>query len=285
MRKTATSFFSFAFLLFAAAPDLSAQGGLFCDTTSNICIYSNYDGGTLTINVDQNIPNLKIGIVSYEYSVINITGTYAGNVTKVWYAGYDGGNNPCNLNPPYTTSISGVPNSVDTITLYPPATVSDPNGYTSIICGYSCGTGNQGGCNTAQQIAGFFMNKFGGNNIRFHQTNYNCWPSTAVNISAGGNCCQLPLGTSVTERPGLYEVKHYPNPADESLTIELSSPFAAETRAVITDALGRDVQISTISLQAGPNKFSLNTGSLAAGMYVLKLSGEGQTVYRKIQVN
>lgn len=282
MKRTATSLFCIASLF--AAGSLRAQGGMFCDTTSNICIYSNYDGGDLTINVDQNIPNLKIGIVSYEFSRITITGPYVGNVTKVWYAGYDGNNNHCNLQQPWTSSISGVSASVDTITLMPPATVSDPNGYSSIICGYSCGTGNQGGCNTAQQIAGFFMNKFGGTTIRYHQTNYNCWPSSPVNISGGGNCCQVPIGMAVAEQPGLKEIKCYPVPAGETLTIEFAASTPAEVGAVLIDALGREVAETKMITETGVNKLTVPTYALAAGVYMLRLSGAVETVYRKVQV-
>jgi len=40
--------------------------GSVCNPSGNLIIYSNYDGGILTINVDQNIPNLIIGISTYE---------------------------------------------------------------------------------------------------------------------------------------------------------------------------------------------------------------------------
>lgn len=39
--------------------------GMTCDPQGNVAIFSNYDGGALTISVDQNIPDLKIGVVSY----------------------------------------------------------------------------------------------------------------------------------------------------------------------------------------------------------------------------
>jgi hypothetical protein len=48
-----------------------------CDQDGNVVIYSNYDGGTLNINCDQNIPNLKIGICTYEPVIVNIDGPFA----------------------------------------------------------------------------------------------------------------------------------------------------------------------------------------------------------------
>jgi len=282
MKRTITQLMSIALLALAAPA--AAQTGVFCDTTSNIVIYSNYDGGTLTINVDQNIPNLKIGVVSYEYSVITIQGPFASNVTQVWYAGYDGSNNHCNLSPPHTSSISGVPNSVDTITLYPPATMSDPNGWSNIICAYQCAGGNQGGCNTVEQVADFFMTKFGGNSIRYHRTQYGCWPANAVNISAGGNCCLLPIGTGLSEQQQLEAMKLYPNPAAKETFVELDLKQAAEGKLTLVDMLGREVMRRDVRFEAGNNKINLNTEMLPAGLYLLKLQAGENSAQRKLEV-
>lgn len=166
---------------------LNAQSPAICDTTANIMIFSNYDGGYLNINVDKNIPNLKIGITSYENARITISGTYASNVTAVWYAGYNSTNNHCGLTS--GTSINGAP-LVDSILIVPPATLNDPNGYNFIICAYDCDTlNNQGGCNTVKQLNHFFQSKFGGT-IYSHHTQYGCWlNSSNYLVSQGGNCC------------------------------------------------------------------------------------------------
>jgi len=101
---------------------LSAQ---ICDSSGNVLIYSNYDGSgntpasRLNINVDVNIPNLKIGICSYERVTVDISGTYVGNVTQVIYAGYNGTtNNHCGSTA--TTVITGVPVSIITYNYRPP---------------------------------------------------------------------------------------------------------------------------------------------------------------------
>ena len=170
--------------LLVLAFELSAQ---FCNTSGNVIIFSNYDGGALTISVDQNIPNLKIGVCSYEDCAITITGPYASNVTQVLYAGFQGNNDHCNLGLAGTT-ISA-PSSATTAVLFAPsAGFPDPNGNASIICAYSCQTSNQGGCNTAQQIASYFLNQFGGQ-LYLYYTQYGCWPTSAIPISSGGTCC------------------------------------------------------------------------------------------------
>ena len=83
-----------------------------CGLADNLIIYSNYDGGTFTINVNEDLPNLAIGIVSYQPAVVTITGPYAGNVVAVAYAGR--GSAP-------STSVTGVAPSLVTIETLPPA--------------------------------------------------------------------------------------------------------------------------------------------------------------------
>ena len=172
-------------LLLATMGPVYAQ--TLCNAAGNVVVYTNYDGGQLTINVDQNIPNLKIGICTYEDCSVIITGPFAGNVTAVRYAGMQGDNDNCGLGITSTT-VSGVPTSIVTVLFVPPVTQSDPNGFGSMTCGYSCGTGNQGGCNTASQIASYFTSVFGGT-LRSYFTQYGCWPVGALQVSSGGNCC------------------------------------------------------------------------------------------------
>ena len=164
-----------------------------CNTNGNLMLYTNYDGGTLTINVDQNIPNLKIGICSYEACYINLTGTFLSNVTEVRYAGYNGSNNnSCGSSIP-TTTIVGAPGTATTTVVYAPtATVVNSNGYGTIICGYSCNNNlYQGGCNTVDQIEGYFLGYFAGSTLFAHKVQYGCWTGTQ-SLSVGGNCCPPP---------------------------------------------------------------------------------------------
>jgi hypothetical protein len=173
-----------------------------CNAAGNVFIFSNYDGsretvaGRLNLVVNVNIPNIKIGICSYERVTVNITGAFAGNVTRVLYAGYNGTTN-CNCYWPstpagcmVTSTITGVPAGIISYSYLPPATYSDPNGYNSIICAYQCAGGNQGGCNTPAQVVSYFMSAFGsGNTFNSHRTQYNCWAGATYSLSTSGNCC------------------------------------------------------------------------------------------------
>lgn len=168
-----------------------------CNQNGNIVIFSNYDGGTLNINVDVNIPNLKIGIVSYEAVEVNFSGTYVGNITAVEYAGYN--NSPNNNCSPSiaTTAFTGQPGGVTpNIEFLPPVSFNDPDGYTGMVCAFSCGSGSQGGCNTAEQVYAYFEDLFSGT-VYTHETQYGCWGGVTQNISDGGNCCAAPPAAPV----------------------------------------------------------------------------------------
>lgn len=157
-----------------------------CNPDGNVVVFANYDGGIININCDVDIPNLKIGVITYEWTQINITGPFADNVTAVTYAGFNAQNNHCGLgNQP--TSVNGVPQNLVNILFAPPATQSDPNGNNSMICAYSCGTGSQGGCNTSNQVANYFTTVLGGV-LHSYVTQYACWGGATFNIS-DNTCC------------------------------------------------------------------------------------------------
>ncbi|MFN5295522.1 MAG: gliding motility-associated C-terminal domain-containing protein [Flavobacteriales bacterium] len=178
-----------------------------CNGTGNVAIYSNYDGGTLNINVDQDIPNLKIGICTYEPVEINITGPYVSNVTEVLYAGFNNStnNNACNLGI-LTSSISGVAPSITQILTAPPVGYEPLHGNGSggwggafggpgIMVGVSgqCDTLYvAGGGNTPDEVVYYFLTAFD-DDLLFHHTQYDCWLTEVYDISDGGNCCVNPL--------------------------------------------------------------------------------------------
>jgi hypothetical protein len=195
----------FLFVCFICT-SLSLKAQLICNPNANLILYSNYDGGTLNINVDVNIPNIKIGICSYEAVTINLSGAYVGNVTEVKYAGYNSANNNhCGTPIIATTTINGAPVGATTsITFAPSSPLANTNGNGSIICGYSCSvTTNQGGCNTIDQIEAYFLNQFPGSTLRMHKVQYGCWPAAAHSVSLGGTCCltSSPNPLSVTTTP------------------------------------------------------------------------------------
>lgn len=177
-----------AILLFSIS--IASKAQLICSPNGSIVLFTNYDGGTLNINVDVNMPNLKIGIVSYEAVSVVLSGAYVNNVTEVHYAGYNSPNTNCGVPGIPGTVITGAPVGVTpVIAVAPTSPLANANGYPFIICGYSCDTNvAQGGCNTIDQIQAYFMGQFPGSIIRMHKVQYNCWSGTQ-SISSGGTCC------------------------------------------------------------------------------------------------
>ncbi len=173
-----------------------------CNPTGNLIIFSNYNGGELNIDVDVNIPNLKIGVCSYEPVQVTISGSFSSNVTQVIYAGFNStqNNNNCGIGN-FPTSIVGVPTSNQSILTIPPVTSTNANGYNfGIICASSCNiNAYQGGCNTIDQIVNYFTSNLGGT-LNSLNVQYDCWVnSTNYAVSAiSGTCCTLPAVAPVT---------------------------------------------------------------------------------------
>ena len=178
----------------------SLFGQTVCNQNGNLAIFSNYDGGIVTIDVDQNIPNLVIAICTYEPVQVTITGAFAGNVVQVIYAGFNStqNNNNCGQGN-FITSISGVPDSITSILTNPPVGYTPvhgngagPWGGTMIGASGQCDTlTNAGGVNTPDEIVYYFENATN-SDLYFHNTQYGCWQNSTLTISQGGNCCIEP---------------------------------------------------------------------------------------------
>ena len=78
----------------------------------------------------------------------------------------------------------------------------------------------------------------------------------------------------------------YPNPANEAVNIVYSLSKAAKVSIEALDITGRNVQfIIEESQGAGAHNIHVNTSSLAAGAYLLKLSVNREAAYRKLIIN
>ena len=230
-----------------------------CDPTGNWILFANYDGGNLNIVVDQNIPNLKIGICTYEPVNVTFSGPFASTVTEVLYAGFNSAQNNNNCGFPITTSsFTGINPAILTVNVAPPVTIISPpnpnyfnipNGWNNgIICLYSCNVdANQGGCNTVDQVLAYFQSQFGGV-LRGLNVQYNCWDSnTPLTVSAqAGNCCGacVPDAVSINQTvcndqfPYLWNGLTFNGPGTQSVTL--------------TNAAGCD-SIVTLDLAVNPN--------------------------------
>lgn len=211
-----------------------------CDPAGNVMVLSNYNGGVLNINVDQDIPNLKVGICTYEAVEVDFSGPYVGNITAVIYAGFDGGNNTCGTGPP-TTVINGVP--PDIVMQYSQTLgniaianyLGEPLGggvppLVNCITGAEgeCSTSTSGGGNSAPQIAQFFLAEFGVGSLLYgHFVQYDCFNGSYA-LSDGGNCCLTETGTPpnpIYVGPATYDFIPYTDTllCSGSITIDLGA--------------------------------------------------------------
>ncbi|MFN4932110.1 MAG: hypothetical protein ACK5HE_11940, partial [Bacteroidota bacterium] len=210
---------------------INAPVNITCNPTGNLILFTNYDGGELNIHVDVNIPNLKIGICSFEPVTVNITGAFSSNVTQVLYAGFNPtqGNNNCGFGI-LNTTINGVPASNYTILTQPPTTISSPNGYNAgIICAYSCDMSNwQGGCNTIDQITDYFTSQLGGTLYSLN-AQYCCWqPSNIYAVSSlSGACCLNTSTNTVISYTGSPYCANIAAPQNVNITGSTLGSFTA----------------------------------------------------------
>jgi gliding motility-associated-like protein len=230
-----------------------------CDPNGNWILFANYDGGNLNIVVDQNIPNLKIGICTYEPVNVTFSGPFVNTITEVLYAGFNSAqnNNNCGF-PISTSSFNGINPVILTVNVAPPVTIISPpnpnyfnipNGWNNgIICLYSCNVdANQGGCNTVDQVLAYFQSQFGGV-LRGLNVQYNCWDSnTPLTVSAqAGNCCGacVPDAVSLNQTvcndqfPYVWNGLTFNGPGTQSVTL--------------TNAFGCD-SVVTLALSVNPN--------------------------------
>lgn len=253
--------------------------GLLCDPAGDLILYSNYDGGLLTIDVDEDIPGLRIGVVSYEFVKVVVTGPFAGNVTRVDYAGFNGNNDHCGLGTLASTTIGGAPNAATTITFAPPASFANSNGYGSMICAYSCDVNsNQGGCNTADQVAHYFISTFGGD-LRYHRTQYGCWQGVHA-ISTAGNCCENPLATGVAAHADPMGLSVVHDRVADRLLVSRADPFGT-ARWQVVDMTGRPVLGPYVAVG---QRFSIGLEGLPNGIHTLKVDDGTRSAHHRFMV-
>lgn len=174
-----------------------------CNPDGNIMIYSNYDGGDLTIDVDVDIPDLKIGISTYEVTDVTITGTYASNVTSVIFAGF---NEPTisGVDPGIVTIYAAAIGDVAVTSVVGDLVILGAPIVNCMVGAEGCSEYATGGGNSSPQIVDFFKMEFDDDDLFYaHWTDYSSFPAAGLQVSEGGNCCfEIP----VTDPNPIYDV-------------------------------------------------------------------------------
>ncbi|WP_415835335.1 hypothetical protein, partial [Corallococcus soli] len=132
-------------------------------TAGNIFLFSNYEGGNFTLVVDQNLPNIQLGIATYKATTVTLTGPYVNNVSTVLLAGYASGSTVTGID---AARVQRVPSE--------PVTRQQPysNNHLVYATGWRIGTWTAGGGNSKTQIEEYFMSKFGEVSVLSHMSQY-----------------------------------------------------------------------------------------------------------------
>lgn len=75
-----------------------------------------------------------------------------------------------------------------------------------------------------------------------------------------------------------------PNPTADRATLALALPAPEQVRAVLLDALGRELAVVFDGAAAGTTTLTVRTEGLAAGLYVVRVTGETFAVSRHLSV-
>jgi hypothetical protein len=94
---------------------------------------------------------------------------------------------------------------------------------------------------------------------------------TSLNRSRAG----ITVAACARESAKATQMLVYPNPTSDIVNIEFSSETAAQYRMQLVDMAGRVVFSQQGETQTGFNKFSLNVGEMAAGVYLLQTENGG----------
>lgn len=103
-----------------------------------------------------------------------------------------------------------------------------------------------------------------------------------INLYAGGPNESL---TSVGELENIYTINAFPNPTDNSLSVQFESLVSESVQIELIDISGKIQQQATIVSQAGTNLVMLDVASLQAGIYFLNVETSTGSKRIKIKVN
>jgi hypothetical protein len=180
--------------------------------------------------------------VPYELWVWNLSSGGNGNFTYLWSFG--DGTSSTEAYPTHTYSGSGP----YVLCL----TIADNNGCTDQHCDSISIDGN-----------GMYSGMVGGGTDR--QDGF------TINV-------QDPSGANNIQENAFGDIAVWPNPAVDELNIAMVSEMHGAVEVTITDLNGRVVRSERRTLNSGRNQLRLNTEDLGAGLYLLRIGNDADTV-------
>ena len=98
-----------------------------------------------------------------------------------------------------------------------------------------------------------------------------------VALASGGNLIELPtLAVGLEEIEFINQLKLYPNPAQDMITINLESTETRELTFEVLNIVGNVVMNKQVQVLAGENEHSFDLGKLPDGYYFVRIRSEAQ---------
>jgi hypothetical protein len=91
------------------------------------------------------------------------------------------------------------------------------------------------------------------------------------------------LITRGQERSPLQALRLFPNPAQDLVFLELDLPYSAPVRAIVQDAVGRQLAIADFAGQAGLQRFELRSAHWPPGTYWVSVIVDGHREVRLVE--
>lgn len=91
--------------------------------------------------------------------------------------------------------------------------------------------------------------------------------------------------TNIGKSTPAFEMKAYPNPANDQLNVTFASKPGVETEVAILNSLGQTLNSETITTSGSYSSHKLNVSKLPAGVYMVKVTYEGKTALKKVFVD
>jgi hypothetical protein len=85
------------------------------------------------------------------------------------------------------------------------------------------------------------------------------------------------------ERSPLQALRLFPNPAQDLVFLELDLPYSAPVRAIVQDAVGRQLAIADFAGQAGLQQFELRSAHWPPGTYWVSVIVDGHREVRLVE--
>lgn len=93
------------------------------------------------------------------------------------------------------------------------------------------------------------------------------------------------IGPQGIDEPGLAWFSVYPNPASEKLTIKVDVSESKTIQVAIVDLIGKTLLTREILLSSGVNTKEISLENINKGVYILRITSDGQTFNRKVIVD